>query len=333
MKKTKSVLLIIGSFVLAIFLAAVGVRDLIHSRQLIARGKSTMGRVVDGEDQVSGRLRTHTYYLTVNFKPEEGVPVTKKVAVSHTVYDHTEIGGPVKVWYLAEDPTICAAGDKVETRYGSILLSLVFVGAGIFLVVTFNKGSDDDGAKLGERLGLLTVPGFEYAAANPDDFKQLDMEFYNQGRLWLESLGYVFLGDDENLTVSKASGRRTLLRRMASADRTILATLYHFKAPLGKESKVLDLETWETSGGFVCTSNAAAAGKFASPPQIDASYLPSDTPLDAVLHGHIARLNAFYAQHPGVSAYGISGIEDARRLANEMQRIKSEFRSGANVAA
>src|ERR1700761_1267502 len=107
MKKTKSVLLIICAFVLASFLEFVGIRDLVHSKQLIARGKSTTGRIVNGEDEVSGRLRTHTYYLTVNFKPDEGNPVTKKVIVNHALYDNSEVGGTVKVWYLAEDPTIC----------------------------------------------------------------------------------------------------------------------------------------------------------------------------------------------------------------------------------
>ena len=331
MAKTRSILVIIGGFVLAIVFAVVGVRDFIHSKQLIARGKSTTGRVVDGEDQVSSRLRTHTYYLTVNFKPDEGAPVTKKLTVSHEVYDHTEIGGPVKVWYLSENPTVCAAGDKVELRYGNILWSLGFLGVSIFLILTFNKSSG--GGNVGKQLGLLTVSSFEYAPANPDNFTHLDMEFYDQGRPWLESLGYVFLGDDENLTLSNATGRRTLLRYLVSTDRTIVAILYHFRAPLGKDANVLELGTWMTSGGFICTSNAAAAGNVSQPPQIAATCLPWETPLDAVLQKHVADLNAFYAQHPGVSAYGMNAVNDVRLFANEMQRIKSEFRGGANVAA
>jgi hypothetical protein len=333
MKKTKSILIIIGSFLLAIFLGVVGVRELIQSKQLIARGKSVTGHVVNGEDDVSGRLHTHTYYLTVNFEPEQGDAVTKKVKVNHTTYDNSNIGGPVKVWYLPDDPTVCAAGEKVETRYGNIVMAVVFVGIGIFLIITFNKPANADEAaeQIAKQTSILTVPRYEYAPANPENFKHLDIEFYDQGRRWLESLGYTFVIDEENITLRNSNGVQSLLRRLISRDRTILATFYHFKR-LGKDAKVLDLETWASNGSFVCTSNAASAGKLDYPPQIDAYFFPAETPLDALLQGHEARLNAFYAQNPGVSAYALGGIDDMRRMGDEMQRIKSEFRSGRGIS-
>ncbi len=330
MKKTKSILFILGAFALAIFLGIVGVRELIHSKQLAARGKTVTGHVVDGEDDVSGRMHTHTYYLTVNFKPDAGNPITKKVKVNHTTYEAANVGGPIKVWYLPEDPTICAAGEKVDIRYGTIFLAVVFVGFGIFLIVTFNS-ADKTAERIEKQASILSVPRFEYAPANPENFKQLDMEFYNQGQRWLESMGYTFVADEENLTVRNNSGTQCMLRRLISRDRTTLATFYHFKK-FGKDAKVLDLETWASNGSFVCTSNAASAGKLDYPPQIDAYFFPAETPLDAVLQGHEGRLNTFYAQNPGVSAYALSGVEDMRRMGDEMQRIKSEFRSGRGVS-
>ena len=54
--KIKKVLSIAGLLVMGVVFIFVGSKDLVHSRQLAALGKTTAGRVVDSEDVVSGRF-------------------------------------------------------------------------------------------------------------------------------------------------------------------------------------------------------------------------------------------------------------------------------------
>jgi hypothetical protein len=333
MRTAKKIIVIIMCLAVGGISSFIGARELIHSKQLVSRGKTAMGPVLDSEERIGRRSRT--YYLTVAFKPDDGAELTSKVKVSSGVFDHFHIGSTVKVWYLAENPAICAAGDQVEMRYGSLISGIILLGAGIFLIVVFRRPADVEelAERVEGRLKNLTVTRYEYGPANPDDFKHLDLSFYNDGQRYLESLGYTFVADEENLTVRK-SGTRALLRRLLSPDRATIATLYHFKSEKfpGKEAKVLDLETWLSNGNFVCTSNATSAGKFDSPPQIDSYFFSTPAPLDAVVQAHQHRLATALGANPGVQVVALNGMEDVRRAGDELQRIKAEFRSRAGIS-
>jgi len=332
--KSKKILSIIGLLVMGVVFIFVGSKDLVHSRQLAALGKATTGQVVDGEDDVSGRLHTHTYYLQVRFRPETGGAISPRIEVSESVYQSAPLGSAVKVQYLPEDPTICQAGETVQTRFGHLLWGLGFLlGAG-YLMLFFQQPVDQKEAveRLGESVKTLSIAQFEYISVEAAKFKHLDLAFYDHGRRHLEALGYRLLDDQENVTLRRRSGISTFIRILVSGDQTTMADFYHFvpkfKSRLlgAKSAKVLDLETWFSDGCFVCTSNAEMAGKLESPPAIDALRMPAGTPWDTLLQAHQNRIAQYLAAHPGVEAVKLAGLADVRRAQDEQQRIKAEFR-------
>ncbi|HXR03132.1 MAG TPA: DUF3592 domain-containing protein [Verrucomicrobiae bacterium] len=332
--KTKKLLSIIALLMMGVAFIFVGSKDLVHSRQLAAQGKVTTAKVLDGEDNVSGRFHTHTCYLQLQFQPESGSAVSPRIEVGKDVYQSVQIGSIVKVHYLPEDPTICQAGETVETRFGKLLWGIGFLlGAG-YLILFFQQptGQKEAVESLGESVKTLSLTQFEYVSVDARNFKHLDLAFYNNGQRRLEAAGYRFLDDQENVTLRRRSGIRTFIRILLSGDRTTMADFYHFIPKFmlrilgAKPAKVLDLETWFSDGCFVCTSNAEMAGKLESPPTIDAQRLPAETTWDMLLETHQRRLGKYLMCHPGVSAVKLTGLADVRRAQDEQQRIKAEFR-------
>ena len=332
--KSKKILSIIGLLVMGVVFIFVGSKDMVHSRQLAALGKTTTGQVIDGEDDVSGRLHLHTYYLQVRFRPGQAGALSPRIEVSKGVYQSGQIGSTVTVHYLPDDPTICQAGETVQTRFGNLLWGIGFLlGAG-YLVLFFQQPVDQKEAveRLGESVKTLSLAQFEYISVGAAKFKHLDLAFYDEGRCHLEKLGYRFLDDQENVTLRCRSGISTFIRILLSGDQITMADFYHFvpkfaSRVLGaKSAKVLDLETWFSDGSFVCTSNAEMAGKLESPPAIDALRMPALTSWDKLLETHQRRIGKYLASHPGVTAVQLKGMADVRRAQDEQQRIKAEFR-------
>jgi hypothetical protein len=333
-KKSKKILAIIGGIVFGIFLTVYGGKECLHSRQLATRGLSTTGEALETEDHVSGRLRTHTYYVQVRFQPERGATVQKRVSVDEDVFDAAQNNPKVRVFYLAEDPTICAVGETVKLRYGHLLFGiLALLGAG-YLLVFFKAPADEEEAVEGIEDGLknLTKSKFEYAPADARRFRHLDLAFYDDLRKNLEAQGYRHVGDRENLSLRKPSIPRTFIRYLIGPDNTTMAAIYHFKpgwmlGVLGaKDSKVLDLETWFSNGSFVCTSNAEMAGKLNTPPEINALRLPAATTWEMLLQTHERRVSEYLAAHAGVAPVKLESMDDVHRAQDEQQRIKAEFR-------
>jgi len=156
--KNKKILSIIGLLVMGVVFIFVGSKDLVHSRQLAAGGKIATAKVLDGEDDVSGRLRMHTYYLQVRFQPENGGAVSPRVEVSKEVYQSVPIGSTVTVHYLPEDPIVCQAGETVALRFGNLLWGLVsLLGAG-YLMLFFQQpaGPKEAVEQLGESVKTLS---------------------------------------------------------------------------------------------------------------------------------------------------------------------------------
>jgi hypothetical protein len=303
---------------------------LVDSKKLADHGKAAKAQVIDGRDRVSGRLRHHSYYLTIAFETAQGGSVQKEVKVSSETFHAARPGDSVKAYYLQEDPTICAAGETVDLRYGNLLWGLAAIAGAVFLALTMNKPSamDQLAQKIEARLKPLMVERFQYAPARAKEFTHLDLAFYDKARGYLEERGYRFLADEQNVTVHSDATERTFLRVLVGGESTVVGFLYHLKARNAgtKESKVLDLETWFSNKQFVTTSNAERAGVFDTPPGIQAVHLPAETRWDQILEAHQKQVSDFLAKNPGAEAVKLKTMEDVRRFQDELQRRKSEFR-------
>ena len=350
--KAKKIFSIIVGFVMGIFFVVAGTKEFQNSKQLAASGKTITGKVLDGQDRVSGRLfRSHTYYLNVSFQTEDQITHEERARVSKAVFNQSDVGDVVTVHYLAEDPSVCQVGETVELRYKNILWGIFFICVSGYLVVNFgrpnapgilkNAGLPDAteaAQKLSKTVQTLSIERFEYISVKAENFKHLDLAFYDEIRRALESRGFVFLDDQENVTLRQRSGINTFLRCLLGGDKSTMAAIYHFvpkpamRMMGGKSFKVLDLETWLSDGTFICTNNAQSAGRLNSPPAIAALHMHSETTWDMLLQTHERRLKEYLNANPGTATVKLGGMADYRRAQAEMQRIKSEFRKQTGLS-
>jgi hypothetical protein len=212
-------------------------------------------------------------------------------------------------------------------RYGNILWGFVFLFAAGYTLVYFRRPVDETEAAedIGERVNTLALDHFEYISVKAEDFKNVDLAFYKSVQLGLEGHGFVYLDDQENVTLRKRNHLHTFIRYLLGPDQATMAAIYHFTMGL-KSAKVLDLETWFSDGCFVCTSNAENAGKLDSPPEVGALYLAAGTTWQALLETHQGRVSEYLQSHPGRRPVKLNGMTGIRRAQDAQQRIKSAFR-------
>jgi hypothetical protein len=183
-----------------------------------------------------------------------------------------------------------------------------------------------------KKVDELCVAEHEYATVDATQFKHLDVAFYEQSRLLLETHGYRFLGDRENLTYRRNTGLRTPYRVMVSGDGVTAAGIYHLRQRwywrcLGvKDSKVLDLESKFSNGEWVITCNAQEAGALDQPPGVDAIHLSRDTCFETLIESHSKRVASFLNRHPGVEPTRMETLEDVHRMQAELLKAKAEHR-------
>ena len=312
-----AILLLFGGF-----LAAEGWKELRNSWRLSREGRSTTGKVFDNS---AYRYKSSTtYFLSVEFKTEDGSVHRKSLAVSAGVYDKGLAAGTVTVHYLPSDPEICVAGDSVPIRFGWLLSGLGIFLTGLFLVWFFHFAR--------KQIDKLCVQKHEYATVDAKQFKHLDLAFYEQSQLLLETHGYRFLADRENLTLRRQSGLRILIRVMVSGDGVTAAEIGHLRQRwywrcLGvKGCKLLGLESKFSSGEWVVTTNAQEAGALDQPPGVDAIHLSVDTCLETLIESHAKRVASYLNKHPGVEPVRMETVEDVERFQAELQKVKAEHR-------
>ena len=183
-------------------------------------------------------------------------------------------------------------------------------------------------------------PTHRFVMARPQDFRHLDLGWYDKTAALLTSRGFKLLADVEDKTITETPG--TVLsaipvRTLISRDCTVTAALYHphikklwlrlllwllRKTP----GKVTDMETECSDGSFVATSNAAAAAAMENPPLIVTEYLPATTSPAEVHARHVARVAAHLKGRPGVSARVIHTHEEMIASQNRMNALKAAYR-------
>lgn len=194
-----------------------------------------------------------------------------------------------------------------------------------------------DAEELLDSIRLAYSAEHEYVEVDPDDFKYLDLKYYDKVAQKLFGCGFRFLADVEDLTLSKACPRlRAFVRSMVSHDGTIMAGIYHMKAlgwwripvwlGLMKNTKALDLETEFTNGCFICTSNAIAASAMTLPPEIETEYFAPKMSTEELLEIHKQRVRNYFKATPGIACVRACSLEDAIASQCRMDALKSAYR-------
>jgi hypothetical protein len=130
----KKLLATIGIGVVGVFLLWFGFKDLRETKALKASGKTASGEVT-GIEERSGRRGKTKYYLTANFKTEDGKSVTAEHQVSSGLYSDAVHSKTVKVHYLPTDPAICRFGSELTADYKNVGFGVFMLGASVVSLV------------------------------------------------------------------------------------------------------------------------------------------------------------------------------------------------------
>jgi hypothetical protein len=177
---------------------------------------------------------------------------------------------------------------------------------------------------------ILYSGAHEYREVSLDEFPHLDAAHYVTGRQELEADGFTWLADVEDVTVTAAGGvmMPAAMRMLAGDEGTVIAALYHARTRgPGASYRIADFETPLQDGTFLITSNAAIAGKLASPPEVHAEFLADDTPVATLLARHRERLAGYASAHAGVAALPTSTLAEALQHQERLDAIKVRFRT------
>lgn len=167
----------------------------------------------------------------------------------------------------------------------------------------------------------------EYRQIDWRTFPHLDRAFYERTSQELERRGFVPVGDVEDATIkAQTPDPRTFLRLMRSGDDRTVAAFYHVKPGLGwrvlmwlfgmRISKVVELESEFSDGGFVSTVTAPRGVDLPTPPQWKRSHHDPRMPLDQLLEHHAAGVAAYVAATPGVAARTAHTLEQVLAMQN-----------------
>ena len=192
-----------------------------------------------------------------------------------------------------------------------------------------------------DTLQSVYQPTHQYVAADPKAFRHLDLRWYDRTASAFEALGFRRFGDIEDKTITNSPNtvlRPTFMRALVSRDGTVVMALYDPRIKgLGLRlmlwalrklpTKVVDCETECSDGSFVATSNAPAAARaIALPPQINVTWLPTNTEARAVYTTHTARLAEHLKSRPGVNPLVVRTPDEMMRSQDRQNALKAAFR-------
>ena len=149
----------------------------------------------------------------------------------------------------------------------------------------------------------------ELVQVNATSFPQADLEYYDSARRELEREGFRWLGDLEDLSLSRLSPEtRTFMRVFIDSGGMIRGAVYHVR-PRGvvvllqaalripRELRVVELVT-EVRGKFLSTSNTHSLERLDIPPEVLSERLPPSTSLAKVVARHGERIAEHLRANP-----------------------------------
>ena len=197
---------------------------------------------------------------------------------------------------------------------------------GLWLIVAVAFGlrrpTGFGGGALRARLDAVYGEPHELVQTTPDAFPEADLEFYDRARRELEQRGYRWLGDVEDLTLSRIyPENRTFLRLFVDRGGMIRASAYHLH-PRGvvisllqlvqlfpRHLRVVELVT-EVQGKFLVTSNTHGVDRLEPPPEALVERVPLGTSIGDIVVRHEARITELLRAHPERSPVLFETIDD-----------------------
>lgn len=160
------------------------------------------------------------------------------------------------------------------------------------------------------RIDAVYSQPHEFVKVDPAKYPEADLRFYDRGRVELEQLGYRFLADVEDVTMTEAyPASRTFMRLMSDSGGLVRAALYHVQ-PRGmvisilqlvqvvpRHLRVIELVT-EIGGVFLATANTQNLARLEPPPEVKTERLPMGAGIAKVVEHHQARITDWLRSYP-----------------------------------
>jgi hypothetical protein len=173
----------------------------------------------------------------------------------------------------------------------------------------------------------------EFRIVTPDQFPDLDLDFYEHTRAWFESAGFRFVGDRQNMTLAAiAPQSQTFIRSMISADSVVFGGAYHMRVQsrsLPADVRDIFFETEFRDGTYLITSNSPVGSRTPSIHGFTRQPFPPDSTPDAMLYAHNDRLRQILKATSGLTATRIETMEDVIQFQHRMRAKKSKAKEAA----
>ena len=127
MRNLKRLIAILAGGIMGLFLLYFGVTEYFETKALQSKGKSTTGEVTDAEER-SGRRGRRKYYLSVNFRTEQGQQISSRSRVPQAVYEQAAHSRKVNVTYLAAKPEVHRFGPDVTNDFVGMGMGVLVLG-------------------------------------------------------------------------------------------------------------------------------------------------------------------------------------------------------------
>lgn len=174
-----------------------------------------------------------------------------------------------------------------------------------------------------------------FAPVNSKDFKHLSLKFYDISQKHLESLGFRYMGDVENITLkNKSPNPRTFLRIMSNPANTINLAIYQIKPNIlwrfflfiikFKHYKVIELQTEFDSGLQLITTTVTKQWTLPKSPEIFTNEVPINTTLDDLVEKHRAAMTKI-STNTGKQAKELDSLDKILEFENRQYDIQNKY--------
>ncbi len=165
------------------------------------------------------------------------------------------------------------------------------------------------------------LPEHDYRLATASAFEHIDLQFYRRTQASLEALGFVFVADIEDRTISGAGSVVTFVRAMRHPDTEATAAFF-FVQPLARG--FVEFETLLSDKHFIVDTNLPQGDSIADFPDIDTAYHAPGSALEKMLNAHSRRVRERLSRQEGTKAEPVATFEAVVLAQNLMNRSKHD---------
>jgi|GEM_PF-3564836 len=160
------------------------------------------------------------------------------------------------------------------------------------------------------------LPAHEYAEVDAREFDHLDQRFYARLHAAFERLGFEFLADMEDRTISARGRITTCIRTLRHPERQCVAAMYYVPP---RESGIFEIETFLSDGNVLVSTMAPEGNRLADWPLIRTEHYPPDIDPAALFEAHeksLARLLDGTPQRRPLAVTDFAGLAHAQNRMN-----------------